>query len=146
MIDEKWEEKFDETYGNDPKSWTLGIVAAALTHKQTKPIGADASYITTKLLKLIEEQKHISYIEGVNYGSNTDNFKAMNEKIANEGLKIGYNNALTDLHARIKSKMPKEYTFKNGCTCLACNNAVAWDDCLSQSLTAIDEAYEELKK
>ena len=49
----QWEKRFDEKYGSDLRSVAIGIVAGAMTHAQTNPIGTDASHIMKKLLKIL---------------------------------------------------------------------------------------------
>lgn len=51
-----WEKEFDKHYDiEDVNEWTLGIVASALTHGRNGTY-KDASHITNKLKKLVDEQ------------------------------------------------------------------------------------------
>ena len=51
----KWIKEFNENYDiNDPNQWVVGIVVSAICHRRTEKLGTDASYITKKLLELIE--------------------------------------------------------------------------------------------
>jgi hypothetical protein len=66
-----FEEKFDETYGDDISAWTLGIVATALGEGRKKDYGADASHITVKLQKLVEIEREKSFELGFKTGVDT---------------------------------------------------------------------------
>lgn len=50
---EEWNKEFDEDYQGD--DWVVGIIASALVHARLYEVGEDASYITNKLRKKLEQ-------------------------------------------------------------------------------------------
>ncbi len=88
----EWEKEFDSNYDiNKVEEWTLGIIAMTLVHSKKYKQGSDASYLTAKLRKLVEQAIQATKEEA------KKNFKL-------EIIK-SMNKALEDCHEEDKSKL-----------------------------------------
>lgn len=89
---QEWLDTFDEEYGTDIDTKAVGIVSRSLYHERMAPSGADASYITTKLVSLLTQARKEGYNAGL--GSHDDTIC--------EGIKMGQEALLEEIRKVFK--------------------------------------------
>lgn len=147
--EQQFSEEFDTEYKNeDVDVWATGIVASALIHERMEGFGADASYITAKLISLVKARDtrvaDAKYKEGYEEGFNealkkVTLTKADMDSIHDNGFKYGREAALREVVGIVRG-MKKDTWVDFG------EMRNAQDDAYNIGLSSIESAIAELIK